>query len=142
MYSDRVMPHNVPHTHISVNGHCALRAISRDDFSRYDVRMANRHPIYLREWRKHSGKTLVEVAELVGMTHGQLSKIERGKQPYNSSLLDALADIYGCHVVDLISREPETTRQIWSLWDRATDGEREKIVAIVQTLVEDATATG
>lgn len=91
---------------------------------------------YLRAWRQHRGKTLVQVAEQLHMTHGQLSKIERGEQPYNQGLLEALSDLYSCQPADLIMRDPTDPQGIWSIWENAAPGERSKIVAIARAMIE------
>lgn len=92
---------------------------------------------FLRAWRKHRSKTLEQVAEQLHMSHSQLSRIERYRQPYNQELLEALADLYGCDVVDLLIRDPSEPTNIWSLWDRAKPGERQRIAAIAETLLRD-----
>ncbi len=97
-----------------------------------------RHKTYLREWRNHRGKKLVPVAEHLHMTHGQLSRIERGLQPYNQELLEALADLYMCDVVDLLIRDPSEPEAIWTLWDRAKPADRKQIVAIADALLKSA----
>lgn len=66
-------------------------------------------PHYLRVWRKHRGLTLAAVEQEVHLSHAQLSRIETGKQPYNQGLLEKLADVYGCEVVDLLVRNPVET---------------------------------
>jgi transcriptional regulator with XRE-family HTH domain len=48
-------------------------------------------PIYLREWRKAKGLTLIELARLAGIDHGNLSRLERGIFPYSQSVLEKLA---------------------------------------------------
>lgn len=96
---------------------------------------------YLREWRSESGKTLVQVAELLHMTHGQLSRIERGKQPYNQELLEKLAILYMCDPVDLLIRNPAEKSNIWSLWDQASKGDRQKIISIAETIVDKKDGT-
>lgn len=42
----------------------------------------------------------------MGLTHGQLSKIERGLHPYSQNVLEVAALEYGCTVVDILSRPP------------------------------------
>jgi transcriptional regulator with XRE-family HTH domain len=84
------------------------------------------------------GKTLVQVAEFLHMTHGQLSKIERGEQPYNQNLLESLADLFMCEPVDLIIRDPSAPDSIWSIWDRALPGDRDRIIAVASALMDDA----
>lgn len=94
---------------------------------------------FLRQWRQHRGKTLVQVAEELHMTHGQLSKIERGKQPYNQELLERLAELYRCEVVDLLIRDPSEPTNIWSIWDHAKPGERRQIESVAEAIVRTGT---
>jgi transcriptional regulator with XRE-family HTH domain len=93
---------------------------------------------YLREWRKKAGKTLQAVAEQLHMSHSQLSRIERHKQPYNQELLEALADLYMCDVVDLLIRDPSDPEAMWTLWEQAKPGERRQIVAVATALLNQA----
>lgn len=72
------------------------------------------------------------------MTHGQLSRIERGLQPYNQALLEALADLYMCDVVDLLIRDPSEPEAIWTLWEKAKPGQRQQIVAVADALLKQA----
>lgn len=98
-------------------------------------------PTFMRQWRQHREKTLVQVAEELHMTHGQLSRIERGLQPYNQELLEKLADLYRCDVVDILIRDPSQPESIWSLWDRAHPGERQQITTIAGALIKGRTGT-
>lgn len=124
---------------IDVNGQCAPGTIGLIQHSPHTMCMdGTRH--FLREWREHRGKTLVQVAEYLHMTHGTLSKIERGKVPYNQKLLENLADLYMCDVPDLIVRDPSDPIDIWSVWDKALPGDRRKIVDIARTIVDDSEA--
>ena len=97
-----------------------------------------RHKTFLREWRNKAGKTLEAVAEHLHMSHSQLSRIERGKQPYNQELLEALADLYMCDVVDLLIRDPSDPNGMWSIWDQATPAQRLQIVAVADALLKQA----
>ena len=49
-------------------------------------------PIYLREWRKAKGLTLIELGRLAGIDHGNLSRLERGIFPYSQGVLEKLAE--------------------------------------------------
>lgn len=98
-----------------------------------------RQRTFLRQWRKHRGKTLEVIAAELHMSHSQLSRIERGQQPYNQELLEALADLYACDVVDLIIRDPSDPEGIWSLWEKARPGERQQIRAVAETLLKTGT---
>ena len=70
------------------------------------------------------------------MTHGNLSRIERGLVPYNQELLEALADLYACEPVDLLIRNPLEPESIWSLWERAQPGQKRQIMAVAEALVD------
>lgn len=98
-------------------------------------------PTFMRQWRLYRGKTLVQVAEELHVTHGYLSKVERGKQPYNQELLERLADLYGCGPVDLLIRDPSEPANIWSLWERAKPGERRQIESVAEALMRGRTGT-
>lgn len=92
---------------------------------------------FLRAWRKKSNKTLEQVADHLHMSHSQLSRIETYKQPYNQELLEALAELYGCDVVDLLIRDPSDPEGMWTLWERAKPGERKRIVAVADALLRE-----
>ena len=92
---------------------------------------------FLRAWRKHRTKTLEQVADHLHMSHSQLSRIERYEQPYNQELLEALADLYMCDVVDLLIRDPSDPEGMWTLWERAKPAERRRITAVAETLLKD-----
>lgn len=64
---------------------------------------------YLRAWRESKNITLERLAELVGMTHQNLGKIERGRVPLGEQHLPALADAFGIEVGDLF-RNPARDR--------------------------------
>lgn len=87
---------------------------------------------FLREWRKFRGYTLEKAAERVGMTHQNLGKIERGKVPYNETLLDILADIYRTDKGSLIMRDPTAKDSFWSIYDQLAQPERERLVERVE----------
>lgn len=98
-----------------------------------------RQRTFLREWRKHRHKTLEAVADHLHMSHSQLSRIERQQQPYNQELLEALADLYRCDVVDLIIRDPSDPEGMWTLWEKAQPGERQQIRSVAEALLKTGT---
>jgi transcriptional regulator with XRE-family HTH domain len=116
---------------------CASGTVVVDFPSAHSLCMA-RQKTFLRQWRKHRSKTLEGVADQLHMSHSQLSRIERGEQPYNQELLEALADLYMCDVVDLLIRDPSQQEAIWTLWQKAKPGERRQIEAIADALLKQA----
>lgn len=105
------------------------------------VRMAkernSRH--FLRAWRKKKGLTLEQVAERIHTTHATLSRIERGKLPYNQDLLEILADIYQTDPASLLMRDPEAQDAIWSLWDQLDPPQRNQLVEMGKVLKRTGT---
>jgi transcriptional regulator with XRE-family HTH domain len=106
---------------------------------RRDTLCMARQKTFLREWREHRGKRLVPVAEHLHMSHSQLSRIETGKQPYNQELLEALADLYMCDVVDLLIRNPKEPESMWTLWEKAQPGQRAQIRSVADALLKTGT---
>ncbi len=99
-----------------------------------------RRKTYLREWRKvKPGRTLEAVAEELHISQPQLGRIERGDQPYNQDLLEALAALYGCSPADLLMRDPSDPEGMWSIWDQAKPGQRQQIAEVARTLTRTGT---
>jgi transcriptional regulator with XRE-family HTH domain len=134
---------NVHQAHIESQAPCAWGAIGYLRVRGDTLCMGRKslRPTFIRQWRQHRGKTLVQIAEQLHMTHGQLSRIERGLQPYNQELLEKLAELYRCDVVDLLIRNPAEPESIWSIWDRARPGERQQITNVAGALVRNRTGT-
>jgi transcriptional regulator with XRE-family HTH domain len=85
--------------------------------------------------------TLERAGEAVGMSHAQLGRIERGLQPYNQALLEALADLYRTEPASLIIRDPTREDAMWSLWDEAKEGQRQEIEKYAQFVIRSRTGT-
>ncbi len=96
-------------------------------------------PTFMRQWREHRGKSLEQVAEAVGTTHATLSRIERGLIPYSQELLELVADYLNTDPASIIMRDPTDSEALWTLWERAQQGERKMIVDIAKTIVKTGT---
>lgn len=79
--------------------------------------------------------TLEAAAERAKMTAGNLSAMERGAQGYTQSGLEALADAYRCDPGQLLTVDPTRDDAIWSIWELAKPGDRQKIVDIAKTII-------
>lgn len=97
-------------------------------------------PTFLRQWREKREYTLEEVGEEIGISHAQLGRIERGLQPYNQGLLEALAVHYNTDVASLLMRDPSDPEGMWSIWDQAKTGtQRAMIVDLAKTVIKTGT---
>lgn len=94
-----------------------------------------RRRTFFKEWRKYRGMTLEAAAELSGMSVGNISAMERGAQTYTQDGLEALAHAYRCEPAQLLMVDPTKEDAIWSIWEMAKVGDRQKIVDIAKTIV-------
>jgi len=98
-----------------------------------------RRKTFFREWRKHRDLTLEVAADRAGMTAGNLSAMERGVQGYTQDGLEALAEAYQTSPGNLLNVDPTKEDAIWSIWERAKQGERQMIVELAKTVVKTGT---
>lgn len=91
---------------------------------------------FIREWRKHRGLTLEQVAERAGMTPGNLSHLERGRQAYTQSALEALAEALNTDPASLLMRNPTQAEPIWSIWEQAKPGEKRQITEVAKAIIQ------
>jgi transcriptional regulator with XRE-family HTH domain len=92
-------------------------------------------PTFIRHWRKHRGKTLSQVADVVGVSHATISRIETNSQPYSQPILEGIADALDTDAASLLSRDPSDYEAIWSIWDKARQSERELIVNVATAIL-------
>lgn len=88
---------------------------------------------YLREWREFRGMTLEQVGPMIPMTHQNLGKIERGATNYTQPVLEALAQIYGTTVADLLVRNPVEPESIYTIWEQLEPAAQSQVVEIAKT---------
>jgi transcriptional regulator with XRE-family HTH domain len=62
---------------------------------------------YAQEWRNHYRLSQEQVAERMGTTKGQVSKLETGRQQFNDKWILGYAEALGLEPRDLL-RHPET----------------------------------
>lgn len=98
-------------------------------------RIKTRRRTFFRQWRKYRGLTLEAAAALAGMTAGNLSAMERGTQGYTQAGLEALAEAYQCDPGELLNVDPTQGESLWSLWESAKPGDRQKITDIARTIM-------
>lgn len=141
---------NVHGAHISVKPECACHVVYSAKPLVHHVYMAKKQVIprfkttpyrrtFIRQWRKKSGLTLEQVGDAVNLSHAQLGRIERGLQPYNQELLEALALLFNTEPASLLMRDPSDPEGIWSLWDKAEQGDRKMIVDLARTVLKTGT---
>lgn len=93
----------------------------------------------MKEWRKHRGYTQGQLAEMIGTSVPNLSRIETGQQPYTQDFLEAAADALRTDAASLIMRNPLEPEALWSIWDSASPGQRVQILEVAKALLKTGT---
>lgn len=106
-------------------------------------RMAAKRPIpqkrqfrrtFIRQWREHRDLTLEQLADRIETTPSHLSMLERGIRGYTQNTMEALAEALRTDAASLLMRDPTKDDAIWSVWEQAKPGDRQKIVEIARTI--------
>lgn len=109
----------------------------------FNGRMAPKRPIpqkrqfrrtFLRQWREHRDLTLEQLADRVETTPSHLSMLERGMRGYTQNMLESIAEALRTDAASLLMRDPSKDDAIWSVWEHAKPGDRQKIVEIAKTI--------
>lgn len=64
-------------------------------------------PTFIRAWRERRGLSGRHLAELVGLTHASVSRIERGEQRYKQDVVERIAAQLGVHPATLLWGNPD-----------------------------------
>lgn len=89
---------------------------------------------FLRQWREHRDLTLEQLADRIETTPSHLSMLERGMRGYTQNTLEAIAEALRTDAASLLMRDPSKDDAIWSVWEHAKPGDRQKIVEIAKTI--------
>lgn len=97
-------------------------------------RERNHH--FIKQWRKYRGYTQTKLAEIIGTSVPNLSRIETFQQPYTQDFLEACADALMTDPASLIMRDPTKQDAMWTIWDQAKPGQRLQIIEIAKALLK------
>lgn len=94
---------------------------------------------FVKEWRQYRGLTQEQLAERVGMSKSNISQLEQARQGYSAEGLEALALALNCEPAHLLMVDPTRDDAMWSIWERAKEGERKMIIELAKTVVKTGT---
>lgn len=77
----------------------------------------------------------------MGWSKGNVSQLETGAQGYSQEGLEKLAEVLQCEPGQLLNVDPTKDDAIWSIWERAGEGERDKIMDYAKLVVTAKTGT-
>lgn len=92
---------------------------------------------FLKEWRKHRGLTLEQLAEMIESTAASVSRLERSLQPYSQTILENLAEALRCRPADLIARAPSEADDIAAVLSGMSPPERRRVLAVARVLKDE-----
>lgn len=103
-------------------------------------------PNRIREWRRHRGLTLEQLAELVGSNNQTIGRYERGERSVTIDVLLQLAPALGCKPADLLP-DPESIlsdeeRRLIRASAELSPEDRAVLLRIAQTLVAGSKENG
>jgi transcriptional regulator with XRE-family HTH domain len=93
-----------------------------------------RRQTYFKEWRKYRHLSQTRLAKEIGASVASVSRIEAGLQPYSQDYLEALAEALLTDPASLLSRGPGDLDVMWSIWDRASDDDKQRIIEIARVI--------
>lgn len=98
---------------------------------------------YFKQWRKYRGLTQEMLAERVGVTPSTISQIEKGKQGFTNSTLEAFAYALSCEPGEILMRDPLKPDSVWSIQDqlqKATLEQRSQISNFIEYVLNSGKA--
>lgn len=109
-----------------------------DMAKRVHARFRQRRRIFLKEWRVYRGLTQEQLAERAEMSPANISHLENGRINYTQEALEHLASALNCEPAHILMVDPTRDDAIWSIWERAEEAERTRIVDVARALVRKA----
>lgn len=93
----------------------------------------------LREMRKRAKLTQPEVGERMGVSHTTIGRYENGESPLDIDTIKALAQIYGCGELELVTdveafAEGEQEQALLSLARELEPAQRELLLGVVRSM--------
>ena len=90
----------------------------------------------IAKYRKVSGLSQAQVAELLGLSNDAISRMERGTIALNVERLYEFAQLFQCRVSDLITdSQLQPTEQVYQL-DQLNSVERDKLISLIEQIIE------
>lgn len=88
---------------------------------------------FLRAWRDFRGFTLEDAASKIGLTHGNLSKRERGLVSYKQEDLESLAILYKCQPWQLLIQNPTDQTWIYKFYHALSAKDQKALLGIAES---------
>lgn len=94
----------------------------------------------IAKYRKASGLSQAQVAELLGLSNDAISRMERGNIALNVERLCEFEELFQCRVSDLLTdSQLQPTDQIYQLdrmLNQLDEQERQKLISVIEQMIE------
>lgn len=97
----------------------------------------------MRHWREHAGFTQEQAAEVIGVSHATIQRIENGKQVTPIDNIEALARLYKTDVHSMLNRLPTVPAngrpefdELADMWSKASQPQRKLIARLARNVLE------
>ena len=94
----------------------------------------------IAKYRKVSGLSQAQVAELLGLSNDAISRMKRGTIALNVERLYEFAQLFQCRVSDLITdSQLQPTVQVYQLdrlFNQLNSVERDKLISLIEQIIE------
>jgi transcriptional regulator with XRE-family HTH domain len=89
---------------------------------------------FVGEWRRHRGLSQAELGAALGISKASVSRIERSLQPYTQDVIEAVAEILQTDAASLLTRRPDESEPLLSVWERIPSSRRRQALALLDVL--------
>jgi transcriptional regulator with XRE-family HTH domain len=83
--------------------------------------------------------TQEQLAEHIGITRAQLSKVETGKREYGQQFLERAAVALNCEISDLLDNDPNKPPSILRVWEQVPEQNRDLALRMLNELAKTGT---
>jgi transcriptional regulator with XRE-family HTH domain len=98
-----------------------------------------RRRTFIRQWREYRGYSQEKLGGMLDTSGSMISRIENGQTPYTQDVLEALAEALQTDPASLLMRDPTDDDAIWSIWERAEQGQRQVIEDLARSIIKTGT---
>ncbi len=97
-------------------------------------------PNYIKQKRKERGLSQEALGEAIGVSHSTIGRLEKGKTAWHRDIMEAIAHVLECQVVDLLIRDPLAHNPLAAVWIRIPEEMRPQAVRMLQLFADSLPA--
>jgi len=93
-----------------------------------------KHPLFLKEWREHAGMSQAALARAIGTVSSRINEVENGRDRYNETLLNRIADALSVEPWCLLMGPPEIVMPLRAGFMRLSPSRRADALRLISAL--------